>query len=148
MKTKRTKKWEVERFQYKFVNLLPPADEIRSGTIWICAKYRTINLRCPCGCGRLVVLSLHPTRWQLLFNGKTVTLYDSIWTSPPGCGSHYYIRESKVLEAEEISKGLKSSYEQKEAYRLHRYTQTKKDTIAGERGKEGWWRRMMKKILS
>ena len=56
-----------------FVDVLPEFDTIKAGELWISHKYRTVNLRCPCGCGDLTVLSLHLSvsnsssgrRWKL-----------------------------------------------------------------------------------
>ena len=83
-----------------FVDVLPPFERIKNGQIWISHKHRTINLRCPCGCLSLTVLTLHPDRWHLCFDGRTVSLVGhtggSVWTSS-GCRSHYYIRENKVI---------------------------------------------------
>ena len=57
-----------------FVDVLPDFDAIKAGELWISHKYRTVNLRCPCGCGDLTVLSLHPSRWHVHFDGKSVSL--------------------------------------------------------------------------
>ena len=54
-----------------FVDVLPDFDAIKAGELWISHKYRTVNLRCPCGCGDLTVLSLHPSRWHVHFDGKS-----------------------------------------------------------------------------
>ena len=58
----------------RFVEVLPDTSAIKAGEIWITHKHRTVNLRCPCGCGELTVLSLHPSRWHVYFDGKSVTL--------------------------------------------------------------------------
>ena len=57
-----------------FVEVLPELDAIKDGELWISHKHRTVNLRCPCGCGDLTVLSLHPSRWHVHFDGKSVSL--------------------------------------------------------------------------
>ena len=57
-----------------FVEVLPESDTIKAGELWITHKHRTVNLRCPCGCGSLTVLSLHPSRWHVYFDGKSVCL--------------------------------------------------------------------------
>ena len=75
-----------------FVDVLPEFDAIKAGELWISHKYRTVNLHCPCGCGDLTVLSLHPSRWHVHFDGKSVSLDGptggSVWANS-GCGSHY-----------------------------------------------------------
>ena len=57
-----------------FVDVLPEFAAIKAGELWISHKHRTVNLRCPCGCGDLTVLSLHPSRWHVHFDGKSVSL--------------------------------------------------------------------------
>ena len=104
-----------------FVELLPELDSIKPGELWISHKYRTMNLRCPCGCGNLTVLSLHPSRWHVCFNGKTVSLRGptggSVWANS-GCGSHYFIRDNKVIWADSINPDRHEEYEQIELNRL------------------------------
>ena len=34
-----------------FVEVMPTFDSIKDGELWISHKHRTVNLRCPCGCG-------------------------------------------------------------------------------------------------
>ena len=88
-----------------FVEVLPAFDVIKAGELWISHKHRTINLRCPCGCADLTVLSLHPSRWHLHFDGKSVSLNGptsgSVWASS-GCGSHYVIRDNTVIWLDRI----------------------------------------------
>jgi len=57
-------------------------------------------LRCPCGCGATVFLSLltedYPS-WRLSENTDgTVTLYPSVWRTT-GCRSHFSIRRGHIL---------------------------------------------------
>ena len=104
-----------------FVEVMPGFDSIRQGELWISHKHRTINLRCPCGCGDLTVLSIHPSRWHVCFDGKAVTLDGptggSIWAES-GCGSHYAIRDSMVVLLEDIDSRLGPSYAEAELDRL------------------------------
>lgn len=83
-----------------FVEVMPPFDSINYGEIWISHKHRTVNLRCPCSCGELTVLSLHPSRWHVFFDGKSVSLKGptggSVWANS-GCGSHYLIQNNDVI---------------------------------------------------
>ena len=104
-----------------FVELLPDPQAIKDGELWISHKHRTMNLRCPCGCGDLTVLSLHPSRWHVCFDGKTVSLGGptggSVWANS-GCGSHYLIRNNTVIWAGRISPDLHDEYERLERARL------------------------------
>ena len=110
-----------------FVEILPDLDEIEAGQLWISHKHRTINLRCPCECGGLTVLSLHPSRWHVHYDGQAVTLCGpaglclpeggSVWANS-GCGSHYFIRRNTVAWADNIEPDRHAEYAQIEQERL------------------------------
>ena len=107
-----------------FVDVLPEFDAIKVGELWISHKHRTVNLRCPCGCGDLTVLTLHPSRWHVHFDGKSVSLGGptggSVWASS-GCGSHYRIRNNTVIWADRIDPARHSEYADVERARLLGY---------------------------
>ena len=104
-----------------FVELLPDTDSIKDGELWISHKHRVANLRCPCGCGHLTVLTLHPSRWHVHFDGKTVSLDGptggSVWTSS-SCGSHYLIKNSTVIWAKPIDPDRRDEYAYLERERM------------------------------
>ena len=104
-----------------FVEVMPPFDAIKDGQLWISHKHRTVNLRCPCGCGELTVLSLHPSRWHVHFDGKSVSLKGptrgSIWTTS-ACGSHYFIRNNEAVWSYPIDPGRRADYEDAERARM------------------------------
>ena len=104
-----------------FVDVLPGFDNIKTGEIWISHKHRTVNLRCPCGCGDLTVLSLHPSRWHVHFDGKSVSLDGptggSVWANS-GCGSHYRIRNNAVIWLAKIDPSRHSEYADAEQVRF------------------------------
>ena len=104
-----------------FVEVLPSFDEIQAGELWISHKHRTINLRCPCGCGELTVLTLHPSRWHVHFDGKSVSLNGptggSVWANS-GCGSHYLIQDNEVIWLDRIEPSRHADYAEAERARL------------------------------
>ena len=104
-----------------FVEVMPEFSAIKDGELWISPKHRTVNLRCPCGCGELTVLTLHPSRWHIYFDGKAVSLDSptggSVWAYS-GCGSHYIIRKNNVIWQERIDPGLHSEYSDVERERM------------------------------
>lgn len=119
-----------------FVEVLPEFDTITAGDLWISHKHRTINLRCPCGCGDLTVLSLHPSRWHVHFDGKSVSLDGptggSVWANS-GCGSHYRIKNNTVIWEDRIDPAGHSEYAEVEQARLlgsKRSRQTLRSRIA------------------
>ena len=111
----------------RFVDVLPELDQIKTGEVWISHKFRTINLRCPCGCGDLTVLSMHPSRWHVHYDGQAVTLCGptdlcrpaggSVWANS-GCGSHYFIRDNTVQRSYRISSDRHAEYARLEQEQL------------------------------
>ncbi|MCK9622898.1 MAG: DUF6527 family protein [Methylobacter sp.] len=77
-----------------FVDFIP--EELNEGVIYISETYKTIVHRCCCGCGEEVVTPLSPVDWQLIREGKLITIRPSIgnWNYP--CQSHYLITRNKV----------------------------------------------------
>ena len=104
-----------------FVEVMPPFESIKDGDLWISHKHRTVNLRCPCGCGELTVLSLHPSRWHVYFDGKSVSLDGptggSVWAYS-GCGSHYTIQNNNVHWLGRIAPSRHSEYARVERDRM------------------------------
>ena len=104
-----------------FVEVLPDFDTINAGEIWISHTHRTVNLRCPCGCGDLTVLSIHPSRWHVYYDGKSVSLDGptggSVWANS-GCGSHYLIRNNTVIWMEDIDPVHHTEYQKRERERM------------------------------
>jgi len=109
---------EVE-LGFEFVEFIP--NDLKERTLYISIPYCTAVHKCCCGCGREVVTPLSPTGWQLIFDGKTVSLYPSIgsWSLP--CQSHYFITKNKVLWArqwsgKQIAKGREQEATTRERY--------------------------------
>jgi len=88
-------------FQFEFVENIPRP--VEQGILYISMPYATAIHSCACGCGYEVVTKLSPQRWQLIFDGETISLYPSIgnWDLP--CRSHYWITNSQIHWAEEWS---------------------------------------------
>lgn len=87
----------LEALTPKFVDLIPAnSEELMPGIIYICAKHKTVVHRCPCGCGGLSEFVLSPTRFQMTFDGVSVTFSPSVGNPHLGCRSHYWIRGNQV----------------------------------------------------
>ena len=128
-----------------FVEVLPKFDDVKAGELWISHKHRTVNLRCPCGCGDLTVLSLHPSRWHVHFDGKSVSLEGptggSVWAHS-GCGSHYLIRDNGVVWLDRIDSDRHSEYADVERDRLLGSTRSHRTFHSWlGRLRRGLWRR-------
>jgi len=104
---------------YEFAEFIP--DELKERTLYISVIYCTAVHKCCCGCGREVVTPLSPTGWQLIFDGKTVSLYPSIgsWSLP--CQSHYFITKNKVVWAQKWTKKQIARSRAREARASERY---------------------------
>lgn len=85
-------------FDHEFVEFIPP--ELKEGVLYVSIQYTTAVHKCACGCGNKVVTPISPVGWQILFDGKAVSLTPSIgnWQFP--CRSHYWIKSNKVRWAE------------------------------------------------
>jgi hypothetical protein len=79
---------------HEFVDSTPT--ELEEGTLYVSMRFRTVVHLCACGCKNKVVTPLRPAKWNLIFDGDTVSLSPSIgnWQFP--CRSHYWIEKSKV----------------------------------------------------
>ncbi len=84
----------MKTIQHKFVDYIP--EMLEEGTLYISIEYCTAVHKCLCGCGNEVVTPLSPTDWELIFDGKTVSLSPSIGNWSFDCKSHYFITRNKI----------------------------------------------------
>jgi hypothetical protein len=68
-------------------------------------EYATASHKCACGCGQEVVTPFTPTDWKLIYDGESVSLSPSIgnWSYP--CRAHYFIRNNRIVWAQNMSQG-------------------------------------------
>lgn len=78
----------------RFVEEVPAT--IEPGVLYVSMEFATTSHLCCCGCGNRVVLPLHPTAWQLRYDGKSISMSPSVgnWSFP--CRSHYWIRFNQI----------------------------------------------------
>lgn len=84
-----------------FVEFIP--EYIESGKLYISDEYEVAIHKCCCGCGEEVVTPLSPVDWKYTVTLKGVSLFPSIGNWKYQCRSHYFIRESGVVWAKEMS---------------------------------------------
>jgi|SRR6185437_7941363 len=109
----------MKEITFKFVEFIP--DKIENGVLYISIQYCTAIHKCVCGCGNEVVTPLSPTDWELIFDGKTVSLSPSIGNWNFECKSHYFITKNKIRNARnwdtwEIEDGRKADTKKKKSY--------------------------------
>ncbi len=88
----------MKTLKHKFVDNIPQI--LEKDVLYISIKYCTAVHKCICGCGNEVITPLSPTDWELIFNGKNVSLNPSIGNWSYDCKSHYWIIENKIKEAD------------------------------------------------
>ncbi|WP_420334938.1 DUF6527 family protein [Roseibium sp.] len=110
----------------KFVEFIPK--ELEAGVLYVSGEYATTAHQCACGCGEKVILPLHPTDWNLKFDGKSITMRPSVgnWSYP--CQSHYLITNNRIEWAgqwtdEQIAAGRRRDTRQKTSWH-HRAQRT------------------------
>lgn len=79
---------------HEFVDYIP--DQLEEGVVYVCIPYTTVAHNCLCGCGNEVITPLSPTDWQLIFDGRSISLKPSIGNWSFECQSHYWIERSRV----------------------------------------------------
>ena len=87
----------TKNLSYRFVKHIPC--NMQEGTIYVSMEFSTAIHKCCCGCGQEVVTPFSPTDWQLLFDGKSISLNPSIGSWSFHCKSHYWIRHNKIIWA-------------------------------------------------
>lgn len=79
-----------------FVETIPRLSELEKGTLYVSMRFATLSHLCPCGCGRLVDVTLDPATRSLTYDGEYLTLRPSIGVRFP-CRSHYSIIRNAVI---------------------------------------------------
>lgn len=105
--------------QHKFVEFIP--DTLEDRVVYVSIEYCTAVHKCICGCGNEVVTPLSPTDWQLVFNGKTISLSPSIGNWNFLCKSHYWITNNVIKHStswskEDVEKGRKDDKRKKKRF--------------------------------
>lgn len=109
----------MKEIKFKFVEFIP--ENIEEGILYISIEYCTAIHKCVCGCGNEVVTPISPTDWELIFDGKTVSLSPSIGNWSFECKSHYFITRNKIRHSRrwknwEIEEARKDDTINKENY--------------------------------
>ena len=76
---------------------------MEKGTLYVSMRFATLSHLCPCGCGRLVDVTLDPETRSLTYDGEYLTLRPSIGVKFP-CRSHYSIIRNTIMWHPRISK--------------------------------------------
>jgi hypothetical protein len=92
----------TQNFSTKFATSHPSNEDVKKGQIWIVRDGKLMKwsrLRCPCGCGEVILLSLSSSRspkWKMSLDWlRRPSLSPSI-RRIDGCKSHFWIRSGRV----------------------------------------------------
>lgn len=80
--------------KHRFVEYIP--SQMESDVLYISIEFDVAKHLCPCGCKSVIVTSLSPARWKLIYDGETVSLRPSVGNWTLNCKSHYFITNDKV----------------------------------------------------
>ena len=84
----------VKEIRYEFVDSAPAT--LEPGVMYVSTKYRAIVHLCLCGCGEKVLLNLDPDAWSFTFDGRSLSIHDSVGNVGLPCRSHYIVRRNHV----------------------------------------------------
>lgn len=96
---------------------------MKQGVLYLSEEYNTAAHLCACGCGSKIRTPLGPTEWMIETINNKPSLYPSIgnWQLP--CGSHYWIKNGRVIWAEKWSPArIKAGYLGDEKRRRKHYS--------------------------
>ena len=86
-----------------FVEAIPRLPDMEKDTLYVSMRFDTLSHLCPCGCGRLVDVTLDPATRSLTYDGEHLTLRPSIGVKFP-CRSHYSIVRNAIIWYPPISR--------------------------------------------
>ena len=84
----------VKVIQHRFVECLP--EVLESGIVYVLVRFRLGLHLCCCGCGHEVATPFAPDEWQLMYDGRSITLDPSVGNRSLPCRSHYWIDRNRV----------------------------------------------------
>lgn len=87
---------KITEVSYSFVNSAP--ETLEPGRLYISIKYRAIVHLCLCGCNEKVLLKLGPAPeyWSFTFDGRSISIHDSVGNVGLPCRSHYIVTRNRV----------------------------------------------------
>ena len=87
-----------ETYKTKFVDRMPPSNELEDGVLYVAPHFHVAVHKCMCRCGEKVVTPLGGDGWSWSYDGidMTVSLNPSVGNFQQPCHSHYFLTHGKV----------------------------------------------------
>lgn len=86
----------VSELRLEQVEFMP--DDMENGVIYVSDRFETAVHLCACGCGVETITPFKdPHGWSLKTDDGKVTLHPSIGNMAFPCGSHYWVRDGKIV---------------------------------------------------
>lgn len=137
------------RLTHEFVDLIPTV--LAEGHLYVSIPYRTAIHLCACGCGNKVVTPIRPARWQLYFDGESVSLAPSVGNWQFKCRSHYVIKNDRVLWARSWTREEVEAGREHDQAELRQYLSQHRASVSlgGEQGpiRPSWPRRFWRRLF-
>lgn len=86
---------ENKKISIEFVDTIP--EKLEDDVIYASMLHKAVMHKCLCGCGEEVSTPLHPTGWEVTYNGEAVSPWPSIGNWSLRCKSHYVIKNNTVI---------------------------------------------------
>lgn len=85
---------KIDCLRPTFIEHFP--DQLEPGVLYVSMQYAMCAHSCACGCGQKVITPLSPSKWKLIYDGESVTLYPSIGNYGFPCQSHYFLTKGRI----------------------------------------------------
>ena len=92
----------LSEFELLVVSRIP--EKLTPGLLYVCFDCNVVAHLCACGCGEKVILPIDPDFWSVTYDGETVSLRPSIGNYQFPCRSHYWIKNNRVIWADDSAR--------------------------------------------
>lgn len=114
--------------KHRFVEFIP--SQMESDVLYISVEFDVAKHLCPCGCKSVIVTSLSPARWKLIYDGETVSLRPSVGNWTLDCKSHYFITNDKIEWAGTMSEQQANAVIENDHYAIKKHVKNHQKSIS------------------
>ena len=85
----------IHQANHLFVEYIP--EKLDDGILYVSIPFATVTHKCFCGCGWEVTTPIAPDAWELIYDGRSISLNPSVGSRNLKCKSHYWVRKGAVV---------------------------------------------------